>query len=134
MKIKRNLFFLFVITIFSLISVVLCVSNYNPFSIGLYQFVYFYSSVMFTLWGFASIILFGLKIKLSRKETIYIHFWPAVRQGMFFAIGITLILVLRGLQLLDIWVGVPVIIIIILIELFFQTKNVSKKAVSKHAN
>lgn len=134
MKIKRNLFFLFVITIFSLISVVLCISNYNPFSIGIYQFLYFYLSVLFSFWGFAAILLFAVKIKLSRKETIYIHFWPAVRQGMFFAIGVTLLLVLRGLQLLDIWVGIPVLVIIILIELFFQTKNVSKRSTAKHAN
>lgn len=128
MKIKRNLFFLFVITIFSLISVVLCVSNYNPFNIGLAQFIYFYSSILFTVWGIVSIILFAIKIKLSHKETIYVHFWPAVRQGMIFSLGITTLLILRGLKLLDIWVGIPIMIIIILIELFFQTKNVSRKS------
>lgn len=127
MKIKRNIFFLYVITIFSFISVILCVSNYNPYSIGLLQFTYFYFSVLFSIWGFASIILFYIKIRLSRKETIYIHFWPAVRQGMIFSLGITILLVLKGLRLLDVWVGIPIIIIIILIELFFQTKNVSKK-------
>lgn len=131
MKIKRNLFFLFVVTIFSLISVVLCISNYNPFNIGLYQFLYFYLSVLFTLWGITAIVLFAIKIKLSRKETIYIHFWPAVRQSMFFSLGITLLLVFKGLKLLDIWVAIPVLIIIILIELFFQTKNVSKRSISK---
>ena len=131
MRIKRNLFFLFSITVFALISVVLCISNYNPFKIGLAQFVYFYLSVLFAIWGISSIILFALKIKLSRKETIYIHFWPAVRQGMIFSLGLTILLVLRGLQLLDLWVGIPVMIIIILIELFFQTKNISKKSPSK---
>lgn len=130
MKIKRNLFFLFTITIFSLISVVLCISNYNPFSIGLSQFAYLYFSVLFSIWGIASIMLFAIKIKLSHKETIYVHFWPAVRQGMIFSLGITILLILRGLRLLDLWVGVPVMIIIILLELFFQTKNVSKKPIA----
>ena len=131
MKIKRNLFFLFSITIFSLISVILCINNYNPFSIDLSQFIYFYLSIFFSIWGLVSLILFAIKIRLSRKETIYIHFRPAVRQGMIFSLGISILLVLRGLQLLDLWVGVPVMIIIILIELFFQTKNIAKRPATR---
>lgn len=131
MKIKRNLFFLFSITVFSLISIVLCISNYNPYNIDIPQFIYFYSSVLLSVWGITSILLFYIKIKLSHKETIYIHFWPAVRQGMILSLGLTIILILRGLKLLDIWVGIPVMIIIILLELFFQTKNVLKKSSTK---
>ena len=134
MKIKRNLFFLFSITIFSLISILLCLSNYNPYAIGLPQFVYFYSSVLLSVWGISSILLFYIKIKLSHKETIYIHFWPAVRQGMILSLGLTIILILRGLKLLDIWVGIPVMIIIILLELFFQTKNGLRKTSTKSSS
>lgn len=120
---KRNLFFLFIITIFFILSLVLCVSNYNPYNINLSQFIYFYSSFFFTLVGIISIVLFYIRVKISKKETVYKHFWPAVRQGFIISAGFTLILILRGLKLLDIWVGIPIMVIILLLELFFQTKK-----------
>ena len=118
---------MFTITVFAIISVILCLFNYNPFQIGIVQFIYFFLSVLFGLWGIITIILFGLKIRLSHKETIYIHFWPAARQGLILALGLTFILILQGLKLLDIWVGIPIMVIIILLEMFFQTKKHSAK-------
>jgi hypothetical protein len=120
---KRNLFFLFFITIFAFLSVILCISNYNPFKTSLIQFIYFYSSFFVTVAGISSIIIFYIKIVLQKKETIYIHFWPAVRQGLIVSLGLSVLLILKGLKLLDFWVGIPIIIIILLLELFFQTKK-----------
>lgn len=120
---KRNLFYLFFITIFSILSIILCISNYNPYKINLIQFVYFYSSFFVTVAGILSIIIFYIKIILQKKETIYIHFWPAVRQGLIISLGLSVLLILKGLKLLDWWVGIPIIVIILLLELFFQTKK-----------
>lgn len=120
---KRNLFFLFFITVFAFLSLILCISNYNPYTINLIQFTYFYASFFTTIAGILSIIIFYIKIVLQKKETIYIHFWPAVRQGLIISSGLTIILILKGLKLLDWWVGIPIIIIILLLELFFQTKR-----------
>ena len=120
---KRNLFFLFATTIFAILSLILCINNYNPFSVGFFQFIYFYLSFLLTITGFASIVIFYIRVSLKRRETIYIHFWPAVRQGSIIGIGLTVLLMLKGLGLLDIWVSVPIIIIFLLFELFFQTKK-----------
>lgn len=120
---KRNLFFLFFITVFAILSLILCISNYNPFKISLIQFIYFYSSFFLAIAGTLSIIIFYLRIVLQKKETIYIHFWPAVRQGLIISLGFSILLILKGLKLLDWWVGIPIIIIILLLELFFQTKK-----------
>lgn len=120
---KRNLFFLFLITIFSILSFFLCVSNYNPFILGIFQFSYFYSSFLFSVAGICSILIFYFRVTIYRKEIIYSHFWPSVREGIIISIGLTILLILRGLKLLDIWVGIPIMIIILLLELFFQTKT-----------
>lgn len=126
---KRNLFFLFFTTIFALLSLVLCISNYDPHKIGFVEFVYFYSSFLISVAGILSIIFFYLKIILKKNETIYIHFWPAVRQGIIISLGLSILLILKGFKLLDFWIGIPIIVIILLLELFFQTKktNLSTK-------
>lgn len=120
---KRNLFFLFFITIFAILSFILCISNYNPFKIGLVQYVYLYLSVFVAVAGLLSVLFFYVKIIVRKKETIYILFWPAVRQGLIVSFGLTLLLILKGLKLLDLWSGIPILIIIFLSELFFQTKK-----------
>lgn len=123
---KRNLFFLFFITIFAILSLILCINNYNPYKINLIQFIYFYSSFFVAVAGISSIVIFYLRIVIQKKETIYIHFWPALRQGLIISLGLSIILILKGLRLLDWWVGIPIIIIILLLELFFQTKKFNK--------
>jgi len=120
---KRNLFFLFFITVFSFLSLILCVNNYNPYNINPFQLIYFYSSFFLLLAGILSIIVFYFRLIIQKKETVYIHFWPAVREGTIISLGFTALLILRGLKLLDIWVGIPIMIIILLLELFFQTKK-----------
>lgn len=120
---KRNLFFLFTVTIFALLSLILCVNNYNPYTSNLYQFAYFYGSVLVTIAGILALAIFYFRIVFNKKETIFVHFWPAVRQGMIVSLGLTTLLALLGLKLLDVWVGAPVMIIILLLELFFQTKK-----------
>ena len=120
---KRNLFFLFTITLFGIISLVLCIYNYNPYLIGVPQFIYFYSSLFISLIGILSIIIFYIRVALSKKETIYVHFWPSIRLAFIVSLSLTSLLILKGLNLLDWWVGIPLIIIAALIELFFQTKK-----------
>ena len=124
--IKRNLFFLFCIEVVALASTVLCAFNYNPYTAAPYQFVFFYSSIFFTFMGIVALSIFYLKIGISKKETIYVHFWPSLRQAIFISAAFTALLILRGLRLLDMWVGIPLALIILLLELFFQTKKGKK--------
>lgn len=117
----RNLFFLFSVTLFAVASTVLNIFNYNPYQSGLTIFVNFYASFCVALAGILSIIIYYLKIKLLRNKAIYSYFWPSVRQAGIISIGITLLLVLKGMKLLDWWVGFPLMIAVALLEFFFQT-------------
>jgi len=120
---KRNLFFVFSLFIVGLASLFISVNNYNPFTASLYEFLFFYISFFITLLTFISIIIFYVKIGKSKSEVIYKNFWPSIRQGTILSLGVTSIIVLKGIRLFDIWIAIPIIIIVILLELFFQTKK-----------
>lgn len=123
---KANLFFLYSITTVAIASLILCVFNYNPFDANITIFIYFYSALLISLFGIFTVIAFYTKIHFGKSELIYSLFWPSARQAIFFSLAITVLAVLRGFRLLDLWTGVPIIIVIMLMELFFQNKKVKK--------
>ncbi len=125
----RNLFFLFSITLFAVASVVLDIFNYNPYKSNVSVFINFYISFLIALTGILSIVVYYLKLKIGKDKSIYSYFWPSVRQSVLISSSVTLLLVLKGLKLLDWWVGVPLVIAIVLLELFFQTtsRNIKKQ-------
>lgn len=127
----RNLFFLFSVTLFAVASTVLDVFNYNPYNSGTGVFINFYASFCIGLAGILSIVIYYLKIRLSKDKSIYSYFWPSVRQSLLVSMGITLLLALRGFKLLDLWVGIPLMIVVVLLELFFQTNTGSIKKQKK---
>ncbi len=119
----RNLFFLFSVTLFAAASTVLDIFNYNPYQASQSAFINFYISFCFAVAGIASIVIYYLKIKYFKDKAINSYFWPSVRQGFLFAAALTLLLLLKGLRLLDWWVGIPLLIAVVLLELFFQTNR-----------
>jgi len=127
MKLKRNLFALFSLTIFSLASILLCTSNYNPFDGNVGEFIQFYLSLFFSILGVSTLIIYFSKMKIDHSKSIYSFYWPSVRQGTFLALYLTILFFLQGLRLLDYWIAIPFGIIIVLLELFFQTKGSTLK-------
>jgi hypothetical protein len=119
----RNLFFLFSVTLFAAASTVLNIFNYNPYLSGADVFINFYISLCIAVAGILSIVIYYLKIKYFKDKAINSYFWPSVRQGLLFSTAITLLLLLKGLRLLDWWVGIPLLIAVVLMELFFQTNR-----------
>jgi len=126
MSMVRNFFFLVSVTVFALVSTLLAIYNYNPFVSDKSVFVNFYTSLLVGIGGFLAILIFAIKIRLNKNQTNSAHFWPSVRQGLFISFALSILLFLRGLKILDFLVGGSVIIVIILLELFFQTKKQSK--------
>lgn len=120
---KANLFFLYSITVVALSSLVLCVFNYNPYTSGTFNFVYLYLAFFVALMGIVGIAIFYLRIHFDKSAAAKSLFWPSIRLGTFLALAATAILVLRGLKILDFWTGVPLLVVILLLELFFQTKK-----------
>lgn len=123
MTLIRNLFFLFAVTVFALTSTVLAVFNYDPFHSDKSVFLNFYISLFVGLAGVLSLALYYIKVKIAKSETVYNFFWPSVRQASFISLAITVILYLRGLRILDWLIGVSVVIVVGLLELFFESRK-----------
>jgi len=120
---KRVLFFLFTLTLFCGTSVLLCISNYNPFRSQYAEFIQFYLSVFGTIVGLASLLVFFAKYRFHKDKSSHTYIWSSIRQGVFVALYLTLVLFLQGMRLLDSWTIFPLAIVLILLELFFQTKR-----------
>jgi len=126
MSIVRNLFFLITATIFGLVSTLLCVYNYNPFQSDKAVFINFYTSLAVGLGGLFAILIYAVRSRRSKSQSTGIYFWSSTRQGLIISLAISTILLLKGLKILDYLVGGSVVVVLILIELFFQTKKQSK--------
>lgn len=129
----RNLFFLFSITLFALASFVLDLFNYNPYKSGLSVFLNFYISFFVLVAGILSFVLFFVKSRFKKEKNFNLFFWPSIRQASLLSLGFTVLLVLQGLKILDWWVGGPLLIAAILLELFFQTVSPAKKKIKKQS-
>ena len=134
MKIKSYLFFLFSVTIFAIASTILDIFNYNPYQSGLAVFANFYVSFFLSVTGVLAIAIFFLKIKIKKGEWSQVHLLPAIRQASLVALSLTVLLILKGLKLLDWWVAGPLVIAIFLLELFFQTVSPTIKHQKKIDN
>lgn len=127
MKLARNLFFLFTITVFALASVVLDTFNYNPYNSSNNVFVNLCVSLFVAITGISTFIIYFIKLRMTKDKSASMSFLPSIRQGLLISIGFIILIVLRTLQILDWWVAGPMIIAVILLELFFQTNTTAKK-------
>ncbi len=119
----RNLFFLFAVTTFAVASVVLSVFNYNPYQANSVALIDFYISFLVALAGIGTIIIYYAKIKLAKNETVYSFFWPSVRQAFFISIAVTALLYLQSLKILDWLIGISIVVVSVLLELFFESRR-----------
>lgn len=124
---KRNLFFLFSVTLFAIASLVLDIFNYNPFEAGQVVFINFYASLFFSLTGVLAFCIYFFKFRGLKDKAIHALFWPSIRQGALASSGLVVLIILKNMLILDIWVGSSVFIIAVLLELFFQTKKTKNK-------
>lgn len=127
MRLIRNLFFTISITLFATASIILDIFNYNPYQSSYIAFINLYISILFAVAGVMSLIIYYTKISANRDKNIYGFWWPSVRQAFLVAACIDTILILKGLKILDWWVAGPLVISIILLELYFQTSNPTVK-------
>lgn len=127
MTLIRNLFFLFSLTVFAIASTLLAVFNFNPFTADHGKLANFYISLFFSLAGITGTVIFYIKTRLLKSESVNPFFWPSIRQGLLISAGITALLMLQGYRILDWLVGSSIIIVAVLLELFFQTKKRTSK-------
>lgn len=118
----KYLFFLLTVTIFAIASTILTIYNYDPFQSGAVVFIDFYTSFGIALTGIIAISIYWAKAVIFPKSVAY-RFWSSLRQSLLVAVGITAILALQQFRILDWLIGSSIVIVVILLELFFQTKK-----------
>lgn len=123
MILLRNLFFLAAITIFAVASTILTIYNYSPYLSDKTVYINFYASFLFAVAGIVSLLIFGVRERFSKRESKNQFFWPSVREGVLFSTAGTTLLLLQGLRILDWLIGISIMVVAILLELFFQTKR-----------
>ena len=125
-KLKAKLFFLASINAFAFASLFLMLFNYNPYKSDPSVFVIFYFALLLFLTCTITFVILFVKSRFIEKlepETL----WPVVRVSFFVALIVSVLFLLQGLKILDLWVGVPLALAIFLLELFFRG-NKSKKS------
>lgn len=127
-NLKAKLFFLVSVTVFALAALVLTLFNYNPYKSDISVFVLFYLSFWASITGLLAMILLFIRSRLSDKLLSSV-FWPTLRISAIFSLAATVLLVLAGLKILDLWVGIPLAIAIIMLELFFRGNKYRKASV-----
>lgn len=125
-KLKAKLFFVASVTIFSLSTLLLAIFNYNPFNVEYSVFIFFYLSFFLSFSGFFTFVIIFIKSRFSASNLSNQYFWSSVRQGVLISLILTLLLALTGLKILDFWVGIPLAIAILLLELFFRGNKFKK--------
>jgi hypothetical protein len=123
MTLIRNLFFLISLTIFALATFVICLFNYNPEAASKSVFLTFYLSLGLTMAGILTILIYYIKLNWLKDTAVNSQFWPSVRQALLIAGTLTILLFLQGVKIFDWLIGISIIIVVSLLELFFQTKK-----------
>jgi hypothetical protein len=125
-NVRFYLFVFFCLTLFSLGFFVLILFNINPFTADLFTLSIFYISLFIFLTGIFTLLLFYLRIKLSNNEIFFANFNPSLRQSILISLSIVIILILKTLNVLSWWDGLLFVFSILLIEMYFQNKQIIK--------
>jgi hypothetical protein len=126
-KLKSTLFFNISGLLFAFASLMVSIANNDPTSANLGMFGWFYVSFFLTIWLFLSLLLFFIKTRVLLSQTPFGLYLPSLRQSFFISLALTLLLLLKGLKILDWWIGASVTVSFLLLELFFETKRIKTK-------
>lgn len=125
MRLKSILFFNISVFLFAIALVLVTIANNDPLAAGFNVFTTFYAAFFVVLWSALTLLIFFLKSRISNELQIS-SYYPTLRQALFLAIALTILLLLQGLNIFDWWVGVSIIIAFCLLELFFESKSKRK--------
>lgn len=127
MKTRMYLFLLFCITLFSLGFFILILFNVNPYQSDLLTNSMFFVSLFIFITGILTLVGFYFRVKISNNEIFFSNFTPSLRQASLFSLTIVGILVLESLRVLTWWDAIMLALSILLIELYFQNRNITDK-------
>jgi len=110
------------LTLVSLVFLTFILTNIDPYSTAILNFVLFYLSFFVTLAGLFILAGFYLRKLFAKKKIAYRLLKTSFRQGIFVSIILTGFLLLQSFRALNWWSGGIIIIVIIGIEIYFVKK------------
>lgn len=119
MSLVRFLIILAVGTLISWASWLLVLMNLDPQTGGLVALVLFYASFFLALLGTITIVGFFLRYWLEKEAIVFRQVSVALRQATWLTAAATIALLLQSRRLLNIWSGLCLIILVLVIEAFF---------------
>jgi len=111
-----------ILTVVCWVAWVLTLILVNPQQSDLIGFVLFYFSLFLALLGTASVLGFLIRVWLKKKP-IFKQVEIAFRQGIWLGLLVSVIFILKGLNLLRWWNALFLILFLIFLELFFLLSN-----------
>lgn len=119
---RKKLFYLFMGTLLSLGIWLYMLFHVDPSYADILTWLAFMGSLFLWLSGFLSFIIFYLKVSFFNQEVIFALLPSSLRQAAELALIIAGLLSLQALRVLGWWEGGLYILVIVLIEMFFQGK------------
>lgn len=109
--------------LFSWIAFLLVLTKLSPYeSLGL-SLTFFFLTMFIALSCTFAVLGFYFRLWLFKNEIFYKHINVALRQGVFLSLIVALSLVFQMLKVLTWWSGILLIIIAVLLELYFSSKD-----------
>lgn len=119
----KILYLIVIASIISWFSWILVILNLDPYESTALGLSLFFISLLLSLIGTFTIILFFLKKLRSQHEVFIKHIMISLRQGILLSITTSICLAFLMLGLLRIWNGLLIVIIITLLEFYLSGKD-----------
>lgn len=131
MKTRSYLFILFCVTLFSLGFSVYMLLGTDPYASDALTISIFFISLFIFITGLLTLLGFYFRVKISNNEVFYAHFYPAIRQAGLIAFVLVGLLILNSLRVLTWWDAIMFALAVLLLELYFQNKNIDNKNIDQ---
>ncbi|KKQ74639.1 MAG: hypothetical protein US94_C0001G0040 [Berkelbacteria bacterium GW2011_GWB1_38_5] len=127
MILRLYLFSLYFILFISAGLVALILFNVNPYQSPFWMLLIFYFTLFLFWTAVFGLIGFYLRIWMTNREVIFAHLIPTLRQSLLISLVFVGLLFLQQMRVLNWWVASLLVVAILMIELFFKSKNYSPK-------
>ena len=113
-------------TLLSFGSWVYVLFNINPQETNTLGFVFFYASLGLALIGFFSLVGFGLRKVVIRKEVDFRHVYISFRQAIFISFILVVVLLLQSQRLFTWLNAIFLVVTLVALELFIISRRVEE--------
>ncbi|NCN24945.1 hypothetical protein CO101_01385 [Candidatus Berkelbacteria bacterium CG_4_9_14_3_um_filter_39_23] len=122
MNLRTRLFYIFSGTLMSFGIWISLLFHTDPTYADILTWLAFMASLLLTIAGFFGLIIFYIKVSFFNNELVYILLPSSFRQSLEIGLAVVGILSMQAIKVLGWWEAGLYILVLILLELFFQTK------------